>query len=148
MRDSGVARVLEHRGRLRIVHHHVVPVAFELQGVVEYPLEVHPLHLVVPLHLGALERVVDLLRDAEELVAAVDHLPLGVDPEILEQRDVCREELGDPAAVRGRVHVEHSLTAKWRGQLANPLERIGPDRGFVVVEVLVEQRYTFEQRNS
>ena len=84
----------------------------------------------------------------EELVAAVDHLPLGLDAEVAEQRDVRREQLGDAAAVRGRVHVQHPRAAQRRGQLADPLERSRLDGVLVVVEVLVEQRHTFEQRIS
>ena len=144
----GVAGVLEHRGGLRVVHHHVVPLAFELQRVVEHPLEVDALHLAVPLDVGALQRVVDVLGDGEELVAAVDHLPLGLDPEVAEQRDVRREQLGDAAAVRGRVHVQHARAAQRRRQLADPVERSRLDGVLVVVEMLVEQRHTFEQRIS
>ena len=148
VRDALVARVLEHGGGLRVVHHHVVPLALELQRVVEHALEVGALHLARPLDVGALQRVVDVLGDAEELVAAVDHLPLGLDAEVAQQRDVGREQLGDAAAVRGRVHVEHSLARERRRELPNSLERSGFDRVCVVVEVLVEQRHAFEQRIS
>ena len=96
--------------------HHVVPLAFELQRVVEDPLEVDVLHRGGPLDVGALQRVVDLLRDGEELVAAVDDLPLGLDAEVAEQRNVGGEELGDAAAVGGRVHVEHPLARERRGE--------------------------------
>ena len=77
-----VRRLLRHqradRRRLRVVDDAVVPPARELARV----------HLVVlapgrPLLLGqilrmALERVVHQLRGVEELLAAVDHVPLGV----------------------------------------------------------------------
>ena len=66
-------------------------------------------------------------------------------PEVAEQRDMRREQLGDPAAVRGRVHVEHTLAAQRRRQLADPFERSRLDGAFVVVEMLVEQRHAFEQ---
>ena len=111
-------------------------------------LEVDALHLAGPLDVGALQRVVHVLGDAEELVAAVDHLPLGLDAEVAQQRNVRREQLGDTAAVRGRVHVQHACAAQRRGQLPDPLERAGLDGVLVVVEVLVEQRHTFEQRIS
>ena len=148
VRDARVARVVEHRGGLRVVHHDVVPLAFELQRVVEHPLEVDAFHLAVPLDVGALQRVVDVLGDGEELVAAVDDLPLGLDPEVAQQGNVGREQLGDAAAVRGRVHVEHPGAAQRRGQLPDPLEGPGLDGVLVVVEMLVEQRHTFEQRIS
>ena len=111
-RDALVARVVAHRRGLRVVHHDVVPLAFELQRVVEHALEVDALHLRRPLDVGALQRVVHGLGDREELVAAVDHLPLGVDADIAEQRDVGGEQLGDAAAVRGRVDVQHPGAAR------------------------------------
>ena len=58
------------------------------------------------------------------------------------------EQLGDAAAVRGGVHVEHPGAAQRLGELADPLERSGLDDVGVVVEVLVEQRHTFEHSGS
>ena len=79
---------LEQRGGLRVVDDDVVPLAVEQQRVLEHLLEVDLLHVGVPRHVRALQRVVHRLGDREELVAAVDDLPLGVDPEALQQRDV------------------------------------------------------------
>ena len=93
------------------MHHDVVPLALELQRVVEHPFEIDALHLVGPLDVGALQRVVHELRDAKELVATVDHLPLGFDAEIAQQGDVGREQLRHTPAVRGRVHVEDARAA-------------------------------------
>ena len=59
-----------------------------------------------PLDVGTLQRVVDRLGDREELVAAVDHLPVGVDPDAAQQRDVGGEQLGDTTAVGGGVDVQ------------------------------------------
>ena len=56
------------------------------EGVVEDALEVHALHLRGPLDIGALQRVVHGLGDAEELVAAVDDLPVGLEPDIAGER--------------------------------------------------------------
>jgi hypothetical protein len=67
---------------LGVVDHDVVPFAFEEQRVVEDMLEVDALHVGRPLDLGALQRVVHLLRDREEVVTAVDDLPLRLDPEV------------------------------------------------------------------
>ena len=77
---------LAHRGRLRVVDDDEVPLAFELQRVVEDTLEVDALHLRGPLDVGALQRVVHRLGDAEELVAAVDHLPLGFEADVAGER--------------------------------------------------------------
>ena len=86
----------------------------------------------------------DRLRDAEELVAAVDDLPLGLDAEIAEQRDVGREELGDAAAVRGGVDVEDPGTGERRGGGADALDRLVAGDLAVVVEVLLEKGDAFE----
>jgi hypothetical protein len=61
---------------------------------------------------------------------------------------VGREELGDPAAIGGRVHVEHPLARERRRQVTDSLERPGIHRVGVVVEMLVEQWHAFEQRIS
>ena len=74
--------------------HDEVPVAFEQQRVVEHPFEVDALHMPRPLDLGTLQRVVHGLRDRKEVVAAVDHLPVGVDPDRLQERHVRGEQLG------------------------------------------------------
>ena len=95
------------RRGLGIVDDHEVVVAFEQQRVVEDLLEVGALHRRGPLDVGALQAVVHGLGDGEELVAAVHHLPVGVDADAAEQGDVGRQQLGDAAAVRGRVEVEH-----------------------------------------
>ena len=148
VRDASIPCEFEHRGRLRIVHHHVIPFAFELQRVVEDPLEVYAFHLPGPFHVGALQGVMDVFGDTEELVAAVHHLPFGGDPEIAQQCDMRREEFGDPAAVGGRVHVQHPSATERRGQLPDPFERAGLDGAVVVAEMFVEQRHAFEQRIS
>ena len=88
------------------------------------------------------------LRDAEELVAAVDHLPVGFDAEVAQQRDVGSQQLRHAAPVRRRVDVQHPGASQRRCELANAVERLRLDRIAVVVEVLVEQRHAFEQRVS
>ena len=49
-----------------------------LERVLSNALEVCVLHCGCPLDVGALESVVHRLGDLEELVAAADHLPLGL----------------------------------------------------------------------
>ena len=75
------------------------------------PDEFARVHLVVvapggPLLLAevlgrALQRVVHQLGRVEELLAPVDDLPLGVEPDVLHQRDERVEDLADAAAERG-----------------------------------------------
>ena len=129
---------------LRVVDDHEVVVAFEQQRVVEDLLEVDALHRRRPLDVGALQAVVDGLRDGEELVAAVHHLPVGIDADAAEQGDVGGEQLGDAAAVRGGVEVEHPRPRRGCGELADPFDDIAPDDARVVVEVLFEQRDAVE----
>ena len=76
-------------------------------------------HLVVaapgvPLLVGevlrvALQRVVHHLRRVEELLAAVDHVPLDVEADVLHQRDQRVEDLRDAAAEGGRGQVQDAL---------------------------------------
>ena len=98
-----------------------------------------------PLDFGALQRVVHRLGDGEELVAAVNHLPFGIDADGLQQGDVGREQLGDPTAVRSGIHVQHTFALQGSGQLADTFESPGLDDLGVVVEILVEQGDAFEQ---
>jgi hypothetical protein len=44
--------------------------------------------------------------------------------------------------------MQHPGAAEWLRQLTDTFERSGLDDAFVVIEVLVEQRHAFEQRNS
>jgi hypothetical protein len=81
-RHAVAARVVAHRGGLRVVDHHEVPFALELQRVVEHAFQIDVLHLRRPLDVGALQRVVDGFGDGEEFVAAVHHVPFGVDADV------------------------------------------------------------------
>ena len=141
---EALAQEAEHGCRLRVVDDHEVVVAFEQQRVVEDLLQVDALHCRSPVDVGALQAVVHGFRDREELVAAVHHLPVGVDADAAEQGDVGRQQLGDAAAVRGRVEVEHPRLTQGCGELADPFDDIAPDDARVVVEVLFEQRDTVE----
>ena len=120
---EALAEEAEHRRRLRVVDDDVVVVALEQQRVVEHLLEVDALHRRGPLDVGALQRVVHRLGDGEELVAAVHHLPVGVDADAPEQRHVGGEQLGDAAAVRGGVEVEDPRALERLGQLADAVDR-------------------------
>ena len=129
---------------LRVVHDDVVPLALEEQGVLEHLLEVHLLHLRIPRHVRALQRVVHRLGDREELVAAVDDLPLRLDAEAAQERDVGREELGHATAVRGGVDVEHPRPPERLGQGPDALDRLDAGDLLVVSQLLFEERHAFE----
>ncbi len=76
------------------------------------------------------------------------HLPVGVDAGAAEQGDVGRQQLGDAAAVRGGVEVEHPRLTQGPGELPDPFDDIAPDDARVVVEVLFQQRDTVEHEVS
>ena len=69
-------------------------------------------------------------------------------PTLAQQRHVGGEQLGDAAAVRGGVDVQHPRALQRLGELADALDESGLDDAGVVVEVLVEQRDAFEQRSA
>ena len=129
---------LAHRGRLRVVDDDEVVLAVERERVVDHPLEVDALHRGVPLDIGALQRVVHRLGDAEELVAAVDDLPVDFEAGVSRERDVGREQLGDATAVGGRVDVQDPGSVQRRRELTDAFNGPGLDDRLVVVEVLVE----------
>ena len=68
--------------------HDEVPLALELQRVVEHALEVDVLHLRRPLDVGTLQGVVDGLCHGEEFVAAVDHMPFRIYSHVAQQRNM------------------------------------------------------------
>ena len=121
-----VAQEVEQRRGLRVVHDDEVVAIVHQQRVVQDPLEVGPLHVRRPLDVGPLQRVVDLLGDLEELVAAVQDLPLGVDADAAEQRHVGGEQLGDAAAVGGGADVQDPCPRERRRGLADLRDGLPP----------------------
>jgi hypothetical protein len=129
--------VVVDREWLRVVDDRDVPVAVELARV----------HLVVALKhlplLGAervgvsLERVVEPLGDVVELLAAEHHLPLGLDPDILHQRDQGVEDLRYAAAEGGRGDVHHAQALEALRQLPDLGDQLAPREVRVVSEALV-----------
>ncbi len=144
------ARLLGHqavqRRRLRIVHQAHVPAAGELARV----------HLVVappraPLILieilrRALQRVVHQLGRVEELLAAVDHLPLAVQPHVAHQRHERVEDLRDPAAESRRGDVHHAPPLQRLRQLPDLVDQAPPADVRVVGKLLVAYGYGLEHR--
>ena len=121
------AEAQERRG-LRVVDEADVEVVVELLRV----------ELVVaepdrPLLLGevlrvALERVVHLLGRVEELLAAVDDVPVGLEADVAHQRDERVEQLAHPAAERGRRDVRdaQALAAARRARAPRRSARARP----------------------
>ena len=141
-----LGREREQRRRLRVVHDADVPAAGQLARV----------HLVVlrpraPLLLGevlrvALQRVVHQLRRVEELLAAVDHLPLDLEPDVAHQRHERVEDLRHAAAERGRREMDHPLALQRLGELAHLLDQRPADDVRVVREALACEGDRLEHR--
>ena len=92
------------RGRLRVVHDHHVPLVRvrQLVGVQLVVLQEDLFLLGSEALLVALQRVVNRFGDVEELVAALDHAPLGLDADVVQQRYQRVLDLRDPASERRR----------------------------------------------
>ena len=146
LRAEPVAQEAQDRRRLGVVHHDEVVLAVEEQRVVEDLLEVDLLHLLRPVEIRALQRVVDALGDAEEEVAALHDLPVGVEADAAEQRDVGGEQLGHPAAVGRGVEVQDpSALAAARPGAGFDRRRRRPTAPGVLGQVLFEEGHALEQ---
>ena len=133
---TGIAQRREDGGGLGIVNEHdimVEPVSEQI-GVVLRLLLVDVGGSLVPRHLGTLEAVVHELRDREERVRALDHLPRGLDPEVVHQADLGQQELGHPAAIGGRVDMQHPSAGERHRGRAEALDRIVAGDLTVLVE--------------
>ena len=128
---------LAQRRGLRVVDQAHVPAAGQLARVdlVVAPPG-RPLLLVEVLG-RALQRVVHQLGRVEELFAAVDHLPLAVEPDVAHQRHERVQDLRDAAAERGRGDVHHALALQRLRQLADFGDQLAPADVRVVGERLV-----------
>ena len=133
---GGAGRVLDHRRGLRVVDDDEVVGVRERVGVLAVVrLEDALLLLAEPLRV-ALERVVDRLRDVEELVLAVDDLPLGLEPGVTHERDERVEDLGDTAAEGGRGEVQHALAGEGLRKRPDLVHEAACSNRGVVTEVL------------
>jgi hypothetical protein len=116
---------LDDPGGLGVVNQHDITGLYQcaqLLGIpAEHPLVVGPLSLAerAAVAKGAIEPVVDPLGDREELRVALDHQPTRVDPCAASIRQERLQHLGDSAAGRRRVDVQHRMAGE-RG-----LRRIG-----------------------
>ena len=113
--------MLDHRRRLRVVDEHEVVVVLELLGVHRVVAAEDLLLRLRQAVQVALERVVDRLRDAEELVVALDDPPLDVEPDVLHQGHERVVDLGDAAAERRRGQVDDALS---RQRLREPADLV------------------------
>ena len=98
----------------------------ECQGSPQVVLEVEPREVVLEVagrpvgpqpESRALKGVVKGLGDSEKLVIGPDHLPVDRQPEGLEQRNLTRQDLRDPAARRRGVDVTDPYALKLAGEL-------------------------------
>ena len=96
--------------------------------------------------LVALQRVVDRLRDGEELVGALDDPPLDVEPDVGHQRDERVVDLGDAAAERGRREVHDALAAQRLGEAVDLLHQPARRQRRIVGERLVSGVDELEHR--
>ena len=78
----------------------------------------------------------DGLRDPEERLVSADELPVGRDPEVSEQRDLRPQDLGDPAAVRCRAHVQHAASTERCGQFSKARDGFTAGTRLVAVDGL------------
>ena len=126
--------MLDERQRLRVVHDHHVMIEMQARRVFER-------HLLVDLHLqvgeidvAALQGVVHFLGDAEEVRAAFDHAPAGPDAGGVHQQRQRGQQLGDAAAVIGRIDVDDVHVVQRLHLLEQPLDRLGADQRLIVLD--------------
>ena len=103
---------------------HVVEALGYALGVRPAPVEVDRFHLGCPRHLRTLEAVVRELRDGEEVLRTLDHLPDGLDTEVVHQGHLREEQLRHPSTEGRGVDVEHLRTREWSRGLAQPLHSV------------------------
>jgi hypothetical protein len=80
---------------------------------------------------------VDRLRDVEELLGPADDPPLGVEADVVHERDERVVDLGHTAAEGRRRHVEDALAPQRLGQAVDLVDEAPRDERAVVSEALV-----------
>jgi hypothetical protein len=126
----------QHGGGLRVVDEDEVRPFVESRGVDAHAIEVGALHRLGPGDAGALQRVVHQLGDREEFLAAFDQLPVRVDAEVLEQRDLALEELRHPSTERRAAEVDEAGALERLGGGTESLDRFLTGGLTVVVDPL------------
>ena len=129
--------MLDHGRRLRVVHDHEVVVVLELLRV-QRVVAAEDLLLFGRQSLRiALHRVVDRLRDPEELVGAGDDPPLDVEAGVFHQRDQRVVDLRDAATERGRREMGDTLAGERLREPADLVHETAGRNGCVVAERLL-----------
>jgi hypothetical protein len=103
------------------VDEHEVGVGLEPLRVRPDPLEVGRLEGVRPRHRHPLKRVVHQLRHREELLRALEQLPVRVDAHVLEQGDLGIQQLRHAAPEAGAAHLDQAAPLEGGGGLPEPL---------------------------
>ncbi|TME72600.1 MAG: hypothetical protein E6I49_03880 [Chloroflexi bacterium] len=106
---AGALRILREvaeRDRLRVMREHDVGVR-KLGRVLTRDVEEELLLRIGKIELHSLQRVMDLLGDVVEGGRCVEHRPVRIDADIAQEGHEVLQNLGDAAAIRGRVDVQH-----------------------------------------
>lgn len=125
--------VVDQRKRLGIVNYHQVVVEMVADGVIEIHLLVQLQLLFGRDQLPALEGVVHLLGNGEEIGGAVDNPPAGLDSQPVHKQRPGGHDLGHPAAGVSGVHVHEVEVFQRLRLLLDPLHRLLPDERLIVV---------------
>ena len=127
------ADVIDDAGRLWIVHDdEVVRIRVELARIqLLKAREALALLLGEPLRV-ALQRVVNRLRDGEELVRTADDAPLDLEARVLHERHERVLDLSDAASESGRRQLEHAGARKRLRERANLVHQAAGRDGRVI----------------
>ena len=128
---------LAQRAGLRVVDEDEVVVLRELGGVAPVDALVDLAHLVGDLERHPLQAVVEALGDVEEVVVGGQHLPLGLEADVVHQRHERVEDLGHAAAERRGVDVQDALAPQALAELDDLAVVVLEDDALVVGDRLV-----------
>jgi hypothetical protein len=88
----------------------------------------------------------DCLGDSEELVGAADDLPVGLQAEVIQERDQGRKDLGDATAESGGVEMQDARAAQRLREALDLLDGGVADDGAIVDQRLGGDRNGGEHR--
>ncbi len=135
--SRGVTHVLDHRARLRVVDDDEVVLLRQRLGVAPVVVLVDRALLLVEALRVSLQRVVDRLRDLEELLLAPDDPPLGLQTGVDHERKQGVVDLRDTAAERGRRQVQDAFSLERGGELQDLVHEAAADKACVIAQLLV-----------
>lgn len=94
--------------RLRVMHDDDVELIEPLLGGIGVRnVAVHGHGARRELHRVAMQAVVYILGEGKELRRSIDDQPLGLNAHVIHERGQAREDLGDPAALVGRIDMQN-----------------------------------------